>query len=397
MRHLELHMLQSVPVACLNRDDLGSPKTAFFGGVQRARVSSQCWKRAVRELAKELRESRFKGFRSKNTTKRLLVFLEEEGLPEKEAILGANYLFTALHSSKADENNEDSESSNESSTEIDENDALEDSTKKSVLFFTTDVELRCFAKHYIMTGQNEILKPKQNKKGEIRQPKKENIVKAIKRVTQEALKELGNKHLSNGEDIALFGRMTASLPHLNIEGASMFSHALSTHKVDNEIDFFSALDETQSEDKSGAGMIGTLEFNAATYYRFAALNLDMLADDAHLGSLTREERQDVVATFVEATLKAMPGARKNSMNAHTLPSHVMCVLRDTGHPIQLVNAFEQAVWSPQGKGYMQASFDAMKKEYAELENTWGLKAASCLTIPEKSLNDLLQGVRAHVR
>ena len=49
MKHLELHIIQSVPVACLNRDDLNSPKTAVFGGVQRARVSSQSWKRAIRE------------------------------------------------------------------------------------------------------------------------------------------------------------------------------------------------------------------------------------------------------------------------------------------------------------------------------------------------------------
>lgn len=73
------------------------------------------------------------------------------------------------------------------------------------------------------------------------------------------------------------------------------------------------------------------------------------------------------------------------------------MLRDTGHPVQLVNAFERAVWSPHGKGYMQVSFDAMKAEYAKLENTWGLKAASCLTMPEVSLNELLQGVREHVR
>ena len=51
MKHLELHIIQSVPVACLNRDDLNSPKTAVFGGVQRARVSSQSWKRAIREMA----------------------------------------------------------------------------------------------------------------------------------------------------------------------------------------------------------------------------------------------------------------------------------------------------------------------------------------------------------
>ncbi len=64
MKHLELHILQSVPVTCLNRDDLGSPKTAFFGGVQRARVSSQCWKRAIREYAHEI-SPYFEGQRSR--------------------------------------------------------------------------------------------------------------------------------------------------------------------------------------------------------------------------------------------------------------------------------------------------------------------------------------------
>ena len=45
---IEFHILQSFPVTCLNRDDVGSPKTAMIGGTMRARVSSQCWKRAVR-------------------------------------------------------------------------------------------------------------------------------------------------------------------------------------------------------------------------------------------------------------------------------------------------------------------------------------------------------------
>ena len=64
MKHLELHVLQSVPVTCLNRDDLGSPKTGFFGGVQRARVSSQSWKRAIREYAHEI-SPYFEGKRSR--------------------------------------------------------------------------------------------------------------------------------------------------------------------------------------------------------------------------------------------------------------------------------------------------------------------------------------------
>ena len=87
------------------------------------------------------------------------------------------------------------------------------------------------------------------------------------------------KSLKDAADISIFGRMVANDHSLTVEAASMFSHALSTHKVDNEIDFFSAVDDLQTKDESGAGITSTLEFNSATYYRFAALNLDMLAND----------------------------------------------------------------------------------------------------------------------
>ena len=80
MKHLELHILQSVPVACLNRDDLNSPKTAVFGGVQRARVSSQSWKRAIRELAKEAAPNLFKGNRTRRMVFALKNCLIEKGI-----------------------------------------------------------------------------------------------------------------------------------------------------------------------------------------------------------------------------------------------------------------------------------------------------------------------------
>src|SRR5690625_7850686 len=47
-KRIEFHVLQSFPVTCLNRDDVGAPKTAVIGGTTRARVSSQSWKRQVR-------------------------------------------------------------------------------------------------------------------------------------------------------------------------------------------------------------------------------------------------------------------------------------------------------------------------------------------------------------
>lgn len=85
MKHLELHILQSVPVTCLNRDDLGSPKTSFFGGVQRARVSSQSWKRAIREYAHEI-SPYFEGKRSRMIIDPIRDELIKLGKSEEEAL-----------------------------------------------------------------------------------------------------------------------------------------------------------------------------------------------------------------------------------------------------------------------------------------------------------------------
>ena len=214
---------------------------------------------------------------------------------------------------------------------------------------------------------------------------------------KKAIKALGKTLPGDAADIALFGRMVASDHTLTIEGAAMFSHALSTHRVSNEIDFFSAVDDLKPEDAedAGAGMTGTLEFNSATYYRFAALNLDMLADEVHLGGLTLEERQEVVSMFVRATLTSMPTARHNSMHAATLPSFVLAVVREKGHPVQLVNAFEEPVWTK--GGLAEASRKKLEEEYARLTTTWGITSVAECRMPDMPLAQLLNEVVRHVR
>ena len=135
----------------------------------------------------------------------------------------------------------------------------------------------------------------------------------------------------------------------------MFSHALSTHKADNEIDFFTAVDDRQKEDptveeedRAGSGMMGSLEFTSAVYYRFVALNLGLLADEDHLAALSTNERKQVVNAFLRAAILAVPGARKNSMNANTDVDYVIGIVKAKGQPLQLVNAFEEARRSKNG-------------------------------------------------
>lgn len=315
MKLIELHILQSFPVSCLNRDDVGSPKSALFGGVKRARISSQCLKRASRLLAHDL-HGNFNGIRSRFLLGPFTEALLAAGLDEKKAAEKAAELCTLF--SKPDSKNPD---------------------QVTTAVYLSPAEITQIATA-IAGGED---------------PKK-----AIKKATR-----------NDAADIALFGRMVANDPNLNVEGAAMFSHALSTHRTDNEVDFFSSVDDRKgTAEDAGAGMIGTLEFNSATYYRYVAVNLDLLADEKHLGALTEEERKDILRAFIRAALVSVPGARQNSMNAGTLPHEVLGIRKNQGQPLQLVNAFEKPV--PSGKsGFAEASLTELKEHLAKIEATWG--------------------------
>jgi CRISPR system Cascade subunit CasC len=315
MNLIELHILQSFPVSCLNRDDVGSPKSAVFGGVTRARLSSQSLKRAVRLLARS-ESSAFQGIRSR--------FLLE---PFTKALLAAG---------------------------LDETAAAEKAKAICEAFSKVD------AKKPDQVTTAVYLSP-----GEIQQ-----IAKAVAdgKEVKQAIKKVDRL---DAADIALFGRMVANDATLNVEGAAMFSHALSTHAASNEIDFFSSVDDLKGDaEDAGAGMIGTLEFNSATYYRYTAINLAQFADEQNLGKLGPEERTTILKDFIRATLIAVPGARQNSMNAATLPFEVLGIRKEKGQPLQLANAFEAPV-KVNGKGLQAASLAAMKLHLESLEKIWG--------------------------
>ncbi len=337
MKLIELHILQSYPVSCLNRDDVGAPKTANFGGVSRARLSSQCLKRAVRLAAAVESPENFQGIRSRFLKGPFQSALQEAGLDEAEAKKKADEICAEF--SKQDGKNKDQ--------------------------VTTAVYLS---------------------PGEITQ-----IAQAIQS-GEDVKKAIKNAQRLDAADIALFGRMVANDATLNVEGAAMFSHAISTHKASNDIDFYSAVDDRKADaEDAGAGMIGTLEFTSATYYRYAAINLDLFADEKHLGALTPEERRTILKSFIKATLMAVPGARKNSMNAATLPFAVLGIRKDKGQPVQLVNAFENPV-KADGKGFDQASREAMEAEHEKLKDTWGIETTKELWMPETNINDFLEGL-----
>ncbi|MBL7216359.1 MAG: type I-E CRISPR-associated protein Cas7/Cse4/CasC [Desulfobacteraceae bacterium] len=399
---MELHIIQSVPVACLNRDDLNSPKTAIFGGVQRARVSSQSWKRAIREMAKEMDSSLFKGNRSRRMVYELTTKLESKDVAKDIAVIIAEQVAGIVETL---DSKKDSDGFKKIKTLMFFSDAEYDAIANAITDDIKESAETVVSSSNAVEAHKENLKKIDNNKDEQEKAKKklENLEKEMEKNKKALLKAFNDKsikaaiksaQLKDAADIALFGRMVASDHSLTVEAASMFSHALSTHKADNEIDFFAAVDDLQSKEESGAGMTSTLEFNSATYYRFAALNLDMLADKEHLDALTHEERQSVVRTFVEATVKAIPGARKNTMNGNTLPVYVLGIVREKGHPVQLVNAFESPVRS--SNGYTSKSVELLKTEYAKLSETWGIEAVFEEAIPDVGIKFFLDEVVKHV-
>ena len=360
MKLIELHILQSFPVSCLNRDDVGSPKTATFGGVPRARISSQCLKRAIREKAKEIdgeahngKTRLFSGNRSRLFITPLADALKKHGVAESKATDLAKEVGDYLAT-------------------MDEAAAKKVQLKVKTLMFLSPAEIDALGR-----GIAESLK---------KDPKAKDISKVVAKACKSA-------ELKDAADIAIFGRMVASDHSLTLEGAGLFSHALSTHRADNEIDFFSAVDDLQKAEESGAGMTGTLEFTSATYYRYVALNLDMLCDSSHLASLKADERKDVVETFLRAAILAVPGARKNSMNANTVTDYVLGLVKVKGQPIQLVNAFEKAVSSK--SGLMEASVSALKDYHSRMKKTWDISAHES-AIPDQSFDAFCKEMVKHV-
>ena len=365
MKLIELHILQSFPVSCLNRDDVGSPKSARFGGVQRARISSQCLKRANRLLFNELLfDDAYHSERTRLAHEKFSTKMQELEVPKELADKISLEILSRL---------------------VDKGGAKKAKADKSgrihmpALIWLSPAQINKAAETAARLKEElaEALNTAKVQSGSKKE--KDKRTKAVKDVISKITEAIQQAGISDAPDIALFGRMVANDASMNIEGASMFSHALSTHKASNEVDFYTAVDDVKQKhgleddsdvDDSGAGMIGSLEFNSATYYRYIAVNLDLLTASSHLGGLSNDKRKDILRAFIRSALTSVPGARKNSMNAGTRPHEVLGIRKESGQPLQLVNAFEEPV-PARGQGFPGASLEEMKKHLGEIETIWG--------------------------
>ncbi len=342
---IELHAIQNFAPSNLNRDDTGAPKDCIFGGYRRARVSSQAFKRAMRMEFRDgglLPDKADIGTRTKRIVEELTKRLEKEGIAKDESKPLIERALGGL------------------GLKLDED-------KTQYLLFVGPRELDALAAACVQlgdAGESGATGDGAAKSG--RNAKKE-AKGAITGEMQKALKAAmdGGK----AADIALFGRMIADNADINTDAACQVAHAISTHKTDIEFDYYTAVDDLNPKEETGAGMIGTVEFNSACFYRYANVDLDQLS--TNLGKDAAAVRQTVEA-FVRAFVTAIPTGKQNSMAAQNPPSFVFAVARDAGN-WSLANAFVRPV--PQhADDLVKASIARLDTEWAGIAKMYGTRA-----------------------
>ncbi len=406
---IECHIIQNFPPHCLNRDDTNSPKDCEFGGVRRARISSQCFKRAVRDaferhhaVSPETRAVRTKrivdevvgllvakGKASGDATKAVLALLEQVKLktePTEEGSERTQYLLF-LPARKL----------GELATLAEEHwDALMTAVAASDSSAVDAAEADTTAE-----------KPKAKSKGSAKAKGKSKDGLELPKEARAAVQSL-LRDARQTPEIALFGRMIADNPDWNIEAACQVAHAISTHRVSMEFDFFTAVDDLKKNSESGSDMMGTVQFNSACFYRYAVVDCDGL--ELNLGGEgQRELAAASTEAFLQAFVHARPTGKQNSMAAHTLPSFVLVVVRKAGEPLSLANAFVKPVTVKDSEDDLQVkSVRELSRHFAQLKTMYpdGIEAVyACamegLTTPEaatttQSVADLIKKVRQHV-
>jgi len=174
----------------------------------------------------------------------------------------------------------------------------------------------------------------------------------------------------NSIDLALFGRMVADVSDLNVDACCQVAHAISTHGVETEYDYFTAVDDhkaEQTDEDAGAGMIGTVEFNSATLYRYATVDVDLL--QSNLGDAEATGRG--LAAFLHSFAKSMPTGKQNTFANRTLPDVVLISVR-CDQSVSFVGAFEQPVDDAKGSGFAVASAKRLAQHACDLSAAYGM-------------------------
>lgn len=364
MTLIAIHILQNHAPSNLNRDENGDPKDCLFGGVRRARISSQSLKRSIR-YSDVLRDD--------STLSPLLAQRSQLSTHVRNYLEASDRLKTlsketqsaiwrqAANLAMASKKGKDTESDEADS----ETDASSDAESvKGQLVFLTPEEVKQVAERLLELSEQTFSVQKGDKKSK----KGDNEPVPFAKLTADQLREQIGKFEPHSVDIAMFGRMTTSSPFKDIEAAVQVAHAISTHEVDQEFDFFTAVDDLESN--SGAGLLGETAFNSATYYKYINVHWESLV--SNLGG-DEQLASQTVAALLRAAALSIPSGKQNSFAAHNLPDLVLVEVREQNISLSYANAFVKPIRPTRDRSLMESSADALSEYIPAINKMYGLK------------------------
>lgn len=372
---IQIHILQNYAPANLNRDDTGSPKDAVFGGQRRGRISSQCLKRSIRRseaFAEAFKADGLLGVRTK---------LLPELVDEELKALGANDAERQAIAKIVPNIGRESAKAKMDTREQDDGDGDESEaalaeTETKQLIFLGSSEVRGLAEKLLSLYR------------------KEGAKKWDKLKITDITKSLEGS-LPKSVDIAMFGRMTTSSVFKNVEAAVQVAHALSANALTPEFDYYTAVDDLSGE--SGAGMIGDVEFNSSTYYKYVNVHVEKLMEN--LGS-DKAVAQRAAAALLEAAVTAQPSGKQNTFAAHSLPDLILVEVRDRNLPVSYANAFLKPARANGQNSLMDDAVSKMRDYMTRVNKTYAITGKRALvatddsyTLPETEQKDSLPALQ----
>lgn len=321
-RYTQIHMLTSYPPSNLNRDDLGRPKTAVFGGCQRLRISSQSLKRAWRtsESFREALDGHV-GIRTRSYGQTIMQKLREGGISDEDATAWTREVVAVLGKNTSDKSDRPVDTEQLAHISQDEKKKIDTLVAKLV----------------------------QRKKGP----------------TKEELDLLS--HETSAVDIALFGRMLASAPKYNIQAAAQVAHALTVHEAVVEDDFFTAVDDLNKDrEETGSGHMGDIEFGSGIFYSYICVDRELLVknlnDDTGLADRA-------IQALIRTAAMISPSGKQNSFASRSFADYMM-VEHGDHQPRTLATAFLAPV---RGRTLLESAITQMEQAAERIDRCYGTK------------------------
>ena len=358
MNHfLELHIIQNFSPSAPNRGEHGEIKTSLFGGYERAIVSSQADKWAIRrEFRQDFPE--IISFRTRNLLDEIMKLTGESSISNLEAKVTLALASIGI--------------------------AVDVNRRNEYLIFLSQRELEGIAQ--ITKNYSKALLPPDGWTEQLIKATRSKRTKAIKKeaaklVPAEIVKELKDSFTGPASpEVAQFGRMMADMPRADVDGSCYASGYLSTHAIAPEVDYFTAVDDCPQEGDKGAGMLDEREYVSACYYRYYLINIQQL--HINLGEV-KDDTVKCIHAFFDATVKATPKAGQRQWANFTEPSFFAAAVGQNTLECNLANAFAYPI--PLGRGDVIAeSINRLTSQWEYAQGMYGsyrsLSNISCCAI-----------------